>query len=69
MNMNESDSTMLEDYKALLRDECALCTLGQFAMKMFDPHFQREAQNAEMSTEEYLAAYVWAVADAMIQVR
>ena len=67
--MHDSDSMTPEDYKVLLRDECALFTLEQFAMKMFDPHFQREAQNAEMSTEDYLAAYVWAVADAMIQAR
>jgi hypothetical protein len=69
MNMHESDSTAPDDYKGAFRDECALRTLEQFAMKMFDPQFQREARSAGISTEEYLAAYAWGVADAMTQAR
>ena len=67
--MQEPDSTAADSYKRAFRDECALRALDQFALKMFDPHFEREARNAELTTEQYLAAYVWALADAIVEAR
>lgn len=69
MNMNESDSTAPTSYGNAFRDECALRALEQFATKMFESQFIREARDAELTTEQYLAAYVWAVADAIVEAR
>lgn len=51
------------------RDQCALAALDKLCHKIFEKEFVRQANDAELEAEQFLAAYCWQIADAMTNQR
>jgi hypothetical protein len=55
--------------KLTFREQCALVALEAYALKVFDDAFKREATDAGLEVEDFLAAHCWGVADAMVSLK